>query len=101
MRSPYWSQITSPVPRPVFRERRKVPRRVINRMAQYQASLGALPRACMITDISEGGARLYAETEMPETFILAVTGDGVETRRECRVVWRIGGECGVKFIDRR
>ena len=59
-----------------------------------------MPRPCMVTDISEGGARLYSEIEMPPVFTLAVSGDGVNVRRECRVVWRLGGELGVKFIDR-
>lgn len=73
---------------------------MINRVAQYQCGIGSLPRSCMITDISEGGARLYSEAEMPQTFTLLVKGDGVETRRECRVVWRLGGEYGVAFTDR-
>ena len=54
----------------------------------------------MITDISDGGARLYSETEMPQKFTLSVSGEGAHTRRECRVVWRLGGEFGVEFIDR-
>jgi len=81
----------------VFKDRRKTHRRVINRVAQYQCGLGSLPRTCMVIDISDGGARLYAETELPDTFTLAVTGDGIDTRRECRVVWRLGGEYGVAF----
>lgn len=54
----------------------------------------------MVTDISEAGARLYSEIEMPPTFTLALSGEGVQVRRECRVVWRLGGELGVEFIDR-
>ncbi|WP_162826678.1 PilZ domain-containing protein [Pseudolabrys taiwanensis] len=81
----------------MFKDRRKTQRRVINRVAQYQCGLGSLPRTCMVIDISDGGARLYAETELPDTFTLAVTGDGIDTRRECRVVWRLGGEYGVAF----
>lgn len=84
----------------MLRERRKTARRIINRVAQYHCGLGSLPRTCMISDISDGGARLYSETEMPDTFTLTVTGEGVDTRRECRVVWRLGGEVGVSFTDR-
>jgi hypothetical protein len=36
---------------------------------------------------------------MPETFTLSVTGDAADIRRECRVVWRLGGEVGVAFTD--
>jgi hypothetical protein len=55
----------------------------------------------MVTDISDAGARLYSEIDMPPTFILSVTGEGVDVRRECRVVWRLGGELGVEFTDQR
>jgi len=30
---------------------------------------------------------------------LAVSGEDADIRRECRVVWRLGGEVGVTFID--
>jgi hypothetical protein len=85
--------------KPLAKERRGVARRVINRVAQYHCGMGSLPRTCMVTDISSGGARLYSETEMPETFTLAVTGEDADIRRECRVVWRLGGEVGVTFTD--
>lgn len=84
----------------MLRERRRAKRRIINRVAQYYAGLGSLPRTCMITDISEGGARLYAETDLPQTFTLTVCAEDGEARRECRVVWRLGGEVGVAFTDR-
>ena len=85
--------------KPVARERRGVQRRVINRVAQFFPGPGALPRTCMVTDISSGGARLYSETDMPETFTLSVTAGDVDIQRECRVVWRLGGEVGVTFVD--
>ena len=81
------------------KERRKTPRRVINRVAQYHCGLGALPRTCMVTNISDTGARLYSETDMPATFTLLVSSEDADIRRECRVVWRLGGEFGVEFID--
>jgi hypothetical protein len=83
------------------KERRSLARRVINRVAQYHSGLGALPRTCMVTDISAGGARLYSEVDMPDTFTLTVEAEGAETRHECRVVWRLGGEVGVTFTDAR
>jgi hypothetical protein len=82
-------------------ERRGRQRRVINSVAQYHCGMGALPRTCMVTDISDGGARLYSETEMPDTFTLSVLANNTEMRRECRVVWRLGGEVGVAFTDDR
>ena len=84
----------------MIKERRRTYRRVINRVAQYHCGAGALPRTCTVTDISNTGARLYSETEMPETFTLSLSGEAVNIRRECRVVWRLGGEFGVEFVDR-
>ena len=69
-------------------------------MAKYHSGLGSLPRECMVTDISERGARLYSDADMPETFTLSLSGDGTEVRKECLVVWRLGGELGVEFIGR-
>lgn len=85
----------------VAKERRAKPRRVINRVAQYHCGIGTLPRTCMVTNISETGARLYCETEVPDAFTLSLTGEDVNIRRECRVVWRLGGELGVEFTDRQ
>jgi hypothetical protein len=79
-------------------ERRKHRRYSINRIAKFQTDAGALPRDCMITDISHEGARLFADTvEVPDQFHLLISGDG-GARRECRVVWRLGGEVGVSFV---
>ena len=79
-------------------DRRRDRRHVINRIAKYQADSGTLPRDCMITDISKQGARLFADgVEVPDQFHLLISGEN-GTRRECQVVWRLGGEIGVKFI---
>lgn len=87
--------------RPAFKERRQAPRRAINRMAEFQAGLGSLPRACMVTNISDTGARLFTEiVDVPDRFTLSVTGEGGTVRRECRLIWRLGGELGVEFVDR-
>ena len=86
----------------MIEERRRDRRFVINRIAKYQADSGALPRDCMITDISKQGARLFADgSEVPDQFLLMISGEGEGekgSRRECRVVWRLGGEIGVTFV---
>lgn len=70
-------------------------------MAEFQAGLGSLPRTCMVTDMSDTGARLFTEiVDIPKQFTLAVTGDGGRVQHECRVIWRLGGELGVEFVDR-
>ena len=82
----------------MFGERRKSKRYSINRAAKFVTESGALPRDCMVTDISTGGARLFTEAaEIPEQFRLLIDGD-TPIREECRVVWRLGGEVGVTFV---
>ena len=79
-------------------ERRRHERHVINRMAKLQADSNTLPRECMIVDLSERGARLFAENiHVPDQFDLLISGDN-NARRECQVVWRLGGEIGVTFV---
>ena len=75
-------------------ERRQHRRYIINRIAKFQTDSGALPRDCMITDISKTGARLFADgVEVPDQFHLLISGEKY-SRRECQVVWRLGGEIG-------
>jgi hypothetical protein len=80
----------------MLKERRQHERHCINRVAKIQ-SAGSLARDCLVPDISEGGARLYAEgIVVPDQFVQLLTGSRT-VRRECRVVWRLGNEIGVEF----
>jgi hypothetical protein len=80
-------------------ERRQHRRYTINRIAKFQADAGTLPRDCMITDISKQGARLFADgVEVPDQFHLLISGEQ-GSRRQCQVVWRLGGEIGVTFVE--
>jgi hypothetical protein len=79
--------------------RRRSPRRTINRMAKIQFGAGTPPRNCMINDISAGGVRLKVEGfEVPDAFVLFVNVGGAP--RECiyRVVWRLESEIGAAFV---
>lgn len=68
-------------------------------LAKIQSRAGALPRDCQVTDISDGGVRLYADgVEVPERFILQFNSPGAKPR-ECRVTWRLGLEIGAAFVD--
>jgi hypothetical protein len=84
----------------MLQERRRHTRHTINRVAKIQPAAGLLPRDCLVTDISESGARLYAEgIVVPESFVLVLTGSQT-IRRDCKVVWRLGNEIGVEFVGR-
>jgi hypothetical protein len=82
-------------------ERRKTPRRAISRVVRLELESGmpANYPVLLVTDISDGGARLFAQNvEVPRTFALVFAESGI--RRECRMVWRIGPEVGIEFIDK-
>jgi hypothetical protein len=59
-----------------------------------------LERPCVLSDLSNGGAKLTGvrASTIPDEFRLRTPlGD----RRACRVVWRTENALGVKFTDRR
>src|SRR5262245_20457618 len=80
-------------------ERRRTERLAMRGLAKVRTSSGGLPRDCWVTDVSDGGVRLFAEGfEIPDQFTL-VFADTCRPR-ECRVVWRLGYELGAEFTDR-
>ena len=54
---------------------------------------------CIVRDMSATGARLRVEGSImaPDSFELLIPLDGLETN--CEVVWRVGQECGVRFLS--
>ena len=58
----------------------------------------AAARTCLLTDISETGARLKtpAGDPLPDSFMLKL-GDDRAPHRQCHVVWRNEGEIGIRF----
>ena len=80
-------------------ERRRSPRRIIDRVAKIQFGNGKPPRNCLITDISTGGVRLHVDGyDVPDDFVLLLTGDNSAKECNYRVVWRHGQELGARFI---
>lgn len=80
-------------------ERRQAPRRLINRLAKIQFGSGTLPRDCLITDISTSGVRLHVEGyEVPDQFVLLLSGEGLAKECSYQVVWRLGPEVGARFV---
>jgi PilZ domain len=81
-------------------ERRTVPRYTLERMAKIQLSYDAPPTYCLVTDISEGGVRLYLNgLEVPDEFVLLLSGDGPAKDGRYKVVWRQGNEVGAKYVS--
>jgi hypothetical protein len=82
-----------------LKERRQARRRLINRVAKIQVASGTLPRDCLITNISTGGVRLHVEgVEIPDDFVLVLSGEDIAKECSYRVVWRLGHEIGAQFI---
>jgi hypothetical protein len=81
----------------MFGEKRSHPRFRINRVARIYADQAGFTCECTITDISEGGARLFSDIELPDRFLMQIFGEK-SAREECKVAWRLGGELGVQFV---
>ena len=77
-------------------ERRQHRRYTINRIAKFQTDAGALPRDCMITDISDGGVKFVAEHLVPPPEFTLIFSTG--SPKQCRLVWQIGCEFGAEFV---
>jgi len=82
------------------RDKRKA-RRAHRRQAAWVVLDGGTAKIpCVLWDISEGGARIAAAHggALPDVFGLFLNKDG-KSRRYCQVVWRRGGQIGVRFVD--
>jgi hypothetical protein len=82
-------------------DRRRSPRRAISELVKLELEDGTSADhvALLVTDISDGGVRLFAKDVIcPAVFSLVFPDSG--TRRACRIVWRVGSEVGVEFVAR-
>jgi hypothetical protein len=81
-------------------EKRKAPRYPLERMAKIQLGYDAPPTYCLITDISDGGVRLHLNgLEVPDEFVLLLSGDGPAKDGRYKVVWRAADEIGAKYVN--
>ena len=81
-------------------ERRRSPRRRLYRAAKIKVGVGILAHDCILIDISERGARLYiAGFDVPDEFVLLLSGDGVVRESKYKVIWRRGLEVGAEFVS--
>jgi hypothetical protein len=66
------------------------------RSAKIRLGAGALPRDCLIIDISDSGLRLNVEgLDVPDEFVL-LSGAQESTYK---VAWRFGYDLGAKFVS--
>jgi hypothetical protein len=81
------------------RESRKAVRHYVRHGARLISADGTALGACLMQDVSAGGACLELKTPdaLPDNFILVLSRDG-QLRRQCSVVWRAKSTIGVEFI---
>ena len=81
----------------VLFERRKNPRKAVEVSAWIALSGSSPLQACTILDMSEGGARIFTANASvwPDRLDICFTPDGIQ-RRACEVLWRSGGQFGVR-----
>jgi hypothetical protein len=81
------------------REKRKKPRRTMRYNAWIGIDRDTPLRGCVVSDISETGARLELEnpSDLPDSFTLLLTGR-TALYRVCHAVWRNDNHIGVHFV---
>lgn len=79
-------------------DKRKAVRRTMHYTA-WIARKGEPLEGCVLSDISENGARLDVENpeSIPDEFMLFLSSRGTP-RRKCAVAWRTEQQVGVKFV---
>jgi len=78
-------------------------RRKVRKPGALQACIfgldGAKLVACQTVNFSDGGAKIVVSSgaEIPREFLLIFSTDG-KVRRRCQMMWRNGGDIGVRFV---
>ena len=89
------------MPSPKDEEKREEPRYPLERLAKIQPGQGVPPRYCLVTDISGGGVRVKAfGFDVPDEFVLLLSGDGPAQDGTYKVIWRLGPDVGANLIGR-
>jgi PilZ domain len=80
-------------------ERRQAQRFPLERLAKIQVGVDMPPRICLVVDISGGGVRINGYGfDIPDEFVLQLSGDGPAKDGTYRVIWRFASEIGAKFV---
>jgi|EndMetStandDraft_8_1072994.scaffolds.fasta_scaffold88331_3 PilZ domain-containing protein len=80
-------------------ERRTLERIEIDRLALVCVNGIRGCHPCLVVNLHESGAKLRSSTFHTAAFKFDLSLDGFRTTMHCRVVWRNGNACGVKFVD--
>ena len=80
-------------------ERRTLKRIELNQLALVHVDGVRGVHPCMVLNLHRDGATLHSSTHHTAAFKFDLSLDGFKTTKHCRVVWRNGNTCGVKFVD--
>jgi hypothetical protein len=80
-------------------ERRVLERMEINQLALLYVDGVSGVHPCRVMNLNRDGAMLHSSTHHTAAFKFFLSLDGFKTTQHCRVVWRNGNTCGVKFVD--
>ena len=80
-------------------ERRARERIAINKLALLCVDGIRGSHPCLVVNFHRDGATLHSSTHHTAAFAFDLSLDGFKTTKHCRVVWRSGNTCGVKFVD--
>lgn len=80
------------------KDQRRNRRRSLRYPARIVSVDGRETMPCVVTDVSQTGARVKVEDggSLPDDFILRLAG-GENPRRVCHLVWRAKSQAGVRF----
>jgi hypothetical protein len=86
--------------KPKAEEKRGAPRYPLARLAKIQLDRGKPPQYCVVTDISDGGVRIDTTGfNVPDEFVLLLSGDGPAKDGTYQVIWRRDDEIGAKLLS--
>ena len=92
-----------PLPKPekLDEEQRQSPRYPLERVAKLEPPDGGRVCYCLVIDMSDGGVRLrgFGEIEIPDKFVLNISGDGPARNGRYQVVWRHAPDVGAKLVE--
>ena len=80
-------------------ERRALERIKVNQLALLHVDGIRGCNPCLVRNFHSDGAMLHSSTHYTAAFEFDLSFDGFKTTKHCRVVWRNGNTCGVKFVD--
>ena len=80
-------------------ERRALERSAVNQPALLHVDGIRGCHPCLVVNFHNDGAKLHSPTHHAAAFKFDLSLDGFKTTKHCRVVWRNGNTCGVKFVE--